>query len=53
LCHKNEKKAYNARIAQAVVTPLVFGSNGAMGKECATYHKMLASKLAAKYKLNK
>ena len=26
--------------------PLVFGSNGAIGKECATFHKILATKIA-------
>ena len=29
-------------------TPLVFGTNGAMGVECAKFHKLLAAKLAQK-----
>ena len=46
------KRAYNKRvieIEQGVFTPLAFGTNGAMGKECIAFHKMLASKLAEKY----
>ena len=53
LRHENEKKrAYNRRvikIEQEVFTPLVFGTNGAMGKECAIFHKILAKQLAVKY----
>ena len=52
LCHENEKWVYNRRvieIEQEVFTPLVFGTNGAMGKECAIFHKILAKKLAVKY----
>ena len=53
LRHENEKKrAYNRRVVeieQGVFTPLVFGTNGAMGKECAIFHKILAKQLAVKY----
>ena len=53
LRHENEKKrAYNRKvieIQQGVFTPSVFGTNGAMGKECAIFHKILAKKLAVKY----
>ena len=51
LRHEN-KRAYNKRvfeIEQGVSSPLVFGTNGAMGKECAIFHKILAKKLAVKY----
>ena len=45
LRQENEKKrVYNRRvieIEQGVFTLLVFGTNGAMGKECATFHKIL------------
>ena len=50
--HENKKRVYNRgviEIEQGVFTLLVFGTNGAMGKECATFHKILATKLAAKY----
>ena len=50
--HENEKKrAYNRRVLETEhgsFTPLVFGSNGAMGRECATYHKLLAQKISLK-----
>ena len=50
--HENEKKrAYNRRVLEiehGSFTPLVFGSNGAMGRECATYHKLLAQKISLK-----
>ena len=53
LRRENEKKRVSSRgvieIEQGVFPPLVFGTNGAMGKECATFHKILATKLAAKY----
>ena len=54
LRHQNEeKKVYNGRVIEigqgVLITPLVFGTKGAMGKECATFHKILATKLAAKY----
>ena len=48
----NEKKrAYNQRvieIEQGTFTPLVFGTNGAMAKECQIFHKLLAKKLSLK-----
>ena len=44
--HKNKKKrAYNRRVLEiehSSFTPLVFGLKGAMGRECAIYHKLLA-----------
>ena len=46
-----KKRAYNQRIIEAkngTFTPLVFGSNGSMGKECKIFHKKLALKLSAK-----
>ena len=52
LRHENEKKrAYNRRVLEiehGVFTPLVFGFNGAMGKECIRFHKILAMKIADK-----
>ena len=52
LKHEQEKKrAYNRRVLEiehGVFTPLVFGSNGAMGKECTRFHKILALKIAEK-----
>eukprot|EP00112_Aurelia_sp_Birch-Aquarium-sp1_P019582 Seg487.2 transcript_id=Seg487.2/GoldUCD/mRNA.D3Y31 product="hypothetical protein" protein_id=Seg487.2/GoldUCD/D3Y31 len=45
---KNEKKqACNERVIEiehGSFAPLVFGANGAMGKECPIYHKKLAGK---------
>ena len=52
LRHENEKKiAYDTRILEiehGAFTPLVFGSNGAMRKECIRFHKILAMKIANK-----
>ena len=49
---ENEKKRmYNQRvieIEQGTFTPLVFGTNGAMAKECQIFHKLLAKKLSMK-----
>ena len=42
--HENEKKTFNRRvieIEQAVFTPSVFGTNGAMAKQCAIFIKFL------------
>ena len=35
-------------IEQGTFTPLVFGTNGAMGRECQLFHKKLAKKLSQK-----
>ena len=46
-----EKTRYNDRIIQVengTFTPLIFGSNGAMGYECEKFHKELALKLSIK-----
>ena len=52
LKHENEKKrAYSQKVLEIehrVFYPLVFGSNGAMGKECARFHKILTMKIADK-----
>ena len=52
LKHEQEKKrVYNRRVLEiehGVFTPLVFGSSGAMGKECTRFHKILALKIAEK-----
>ena len=49
---ENEKKsAYNQRVMEiehGTFTPLVFGTNGAMGRECELFHKKLAKKLSQK-----
>ena len=49
---ENEKKrAYNTRglkIEHGAFTPLVFGFNGAMGKEGIRFHRILAMKIADK-----
>ena len=48
---KEKKRAYNSRVMEVehgTFTPLVFGTNGAMGEECAKFHKLLAAKLAQK-----
>ena len=45
--------AYNREVLEiehGSFTPLVFGSNGAMGKECAAYHNVLAQKISLKNK---
>ena len=51
---ENEKKrAYIQRIIEiehGTLTPLVFGTNCFMGKECQIFHKKLALKLSAKWK---
>ena len=47
---KEKKREYNRRVLEIeheAVTPLVFGSNGAMGKECII-HKTIAMKIANK-----
>ena len=50
--HENEKKrAYLQRVIeveQGTFTPLVFGTNGGIGRECDLFVKNLASKLALK-----
>ena len=52
LKHEKEKKrAHNRRVLEiehGVFTHLVFGSNGAMGKECTRFHKILSLKIAEK-----
>ena len=57
LKHEQEKKrAYNRRVLEiehGVFTPLVFGSNGAMGKECTRFHKILALKIAEKQDMSR
>ena len=48
---KEKKRAYNSRVMEVehgTFTPLVFGTNGARGEECAKFHKLLAAKLAQK-----
>ena len=48
---KEKKRAYNSRVMEVehgTFTPLVFGTNGAMGRECAKFHKLLAAKLVQK-----
>ena len=35
-------------VEHGTFTPLVFGTNGAMGEECAKFHKLLAAKLEQK-----
>ena len=48
---KEKKRAYNSRVMEVehdTFTPLVFGTNGAMGEECAKFYKLLAAKLAQK-----
>ena len=50
--HENEKKKqYNDRVLNnehGSFTPLVFSINGGMSKECKTFHKHLADKIAVK-----
>ena len=54
---KNEvekKKQYNERVLQVengTFTPLVFSTNGAMGKECTVFFKRLGEMIAEKRKL--
>ena len=48
---QEKKRSYNQRVIEVEhgsFTPLVFRSNGAMGKECITFHKKLAAKIAEK-----
>ena len=35
-------------VEHGTFTPLVFGTNGAMGEECAQFHQLLAAKLEQK-----
>ena len=50
--HELEKKRnYNQRIIQVehgTLTPLIFTTSGAMGKECQKFHKTLAEKISVK-----
>ena len=50
--HEEEKKRkYNYRVLNnehGSFTPLVFSTNGGMGRECVIYHKHLAEKIASK-----
>ena len=46
---QEKKRAYNDRIIEVengTFTPLVFGTNGAMGDECKKFNKELALKLS-------
>jgi hypothetical protein len=48
---QEKKRAYNDRIIEVengTFTPLVFGTNGAMGDECKKFHRELAHKLSNK-----
>jgi hypothetical protein len=47
----SKKREYNDRVIQvehAYFTPLVFATNGAMGKEAARFHQLLAEKMSDK-----
>jgi hypothetical protein len=53
---QEKKRAYNDRIIEVengTFTPMVFGTNGAMGDECKKFHKELAHKLSNKRSENK
>ena len=46
-----KKRSYNQRVIEVehgTFTPLIFGTNGAMGTECSAFHKILAKKIAQK-----
>ncbi len=48
---QEKKQAYSDRIIKVengTFTPLIFGTNGAMGNECKKFHKELALKLSTK-----
>ncbi|XP_066914998.1 uncharacterized protein [Clytia hemisphaerica] len=52
---KEKKRHYNERILQVengTFTPLVFSTNGAMGKECMVFYKRLAGLIADKRDCN-
>ena len=43
-----KKRSYNQRVIEiehGTFTPLIFGTNGAMGTDCSAFHKILAKKL--------
>ena len=47
----DKKRGYNRRIMlveQGTFTPLIFTTDGAMGRECQKYHKQLAEKISTK-----
>ena len=51
LQHAEKKRKYNTRgleVEHGTFTPLVFGTNRAMGRECAKFQRLLAAKLAEK-----
>ena len=48
---QEKKRKYNTRVVDVdngTFTPLLFSTNGAMGEECAKFHKLLTGKLAEK-----
>ena len=53
--NENEKKRHYAqrvlRVENGSFTPLVFATNGGMGKECARFYKRLAEMIADKHKV--
>ena len=51
--HENEKRSYLQRVIQVeqdTFSPLIFVTNGGMGRECEMFQKNLANKLATKVK---
>ena len=48
---QEKKRAYNERVMDVengTFTPLIFGTNGAMGSECKKFHQELANQLSVK-----
>ena len=51
----DKKRAYNQRVVEvenATFTPLVFATNGGMGRECKTFYKRLAQMISEKRNIN-
>ena len=49
---ETDKRKYQQRVLEVEIgsfTPLIFGTNGGMGKECEMFMKHLAEKLAEKH----
>ena len=52
---KEKKRQYNERVLQVengTFTPLVFSTNGAMGRECIKFYQRLSELIAEKRKVN-
>ena len=52
---KKKKRQYNERVLQIendIFTPLIFSTNGAMGRECIKFYQKLSELIVEKRKVN-